>query len=301
MSPSSMSDDLRRAADVIRAADALLITAGAGMGVDSGLPDFRGPEGFWRHYPPLAELGLRFEQMANPTWFVRDPHLAWGFYGHRWNLYRATRPHAGFAILRRWAEAKPGGYFVFTSNVDGQFQAANFAAERIVECHGSLRHRQCVSPCGDAIWESEGEVDVNAETIRARDPLPRCPRCRGLARPNVLMFGDGHWVAHRTDEQYAAMRSWLRGVGKVVVVECGAGTAVPTVRLTSQRVAAQLGTRLVRINLREADVAAREIGLAMGALEALQRIDQLLVDSSLALNRSSRLTSSPSSPPLGSP
>ena len=47
----------------------LLVTAGAGMGVDSGLPDFRGTEGFWRSYPPLAELGLRFEEVANPAWF----------------------------------------------------------------------------------------------------------------------------------------------------------------------------------------------------------------------------------------
>src|SRR5438477_10490343 len=102
---------LERAAAALASADALLIGAGAGMGVDSGLPDFRGPEGFWRHYPAFRARELRFEQMANPAWFRRDPHLAWGFYGHRWNLYRATEPHEGFAILRRWAEAKAGGHF----------------------------------------------------------------------------------------------------------------------------------------------------------------------------------------------
>src|ERR1700744_4508975 len=90
---------IARAAGWIRNADALLITAGAGMGVDSGLPDFRGNEGLWRAYPAIARLGLRFEQLANPSWFNRDPHLAWGFYGHRLNLYRATIPHDGFSIL----------------------------------------------------------------------------------------------------------------------------------------------------------------------------------------------------------
>jgi len=64
--------------------------AGAGMGVDSGLPDFRGDEGFWKAYPPMAKLGIRFSSMANPRWFESDPELAWGFYGHRLNLYRAT-------------------------------------------------------------------------------------------------------------------------------------------------------------------------------------------------------------------
>ncbi|KFE66366.1 hypothetical protein [Hyalangium minutum] len=58
--------ELRRAAEAIRSADALLIGAGAGMGVDSGLPDFRGNEGFWKAYPAYAKLGLDFASMANP-------------------------------------------------------------------------------------------------------------------------------------------------------------------------------------------------------------------------------------------
>jgi NAD-dependent SIR2 family protein deacetylase len=59
--------NIERAAKALNDADALLITAGAGMGVDSGLPDFRGPEGFWRAYPAVAKLGLNFEQIANPS------------------------------------------------------------------------------------------------------------------------------------------------------------------------------------------------------------------------------------------
>src|SRR5262249_3627519 len=61
------------AARLLAAADALLLTAGAGMGVDSGLPDFRGTEGFWKAYPPYEKLGLRFESLANPEWFDSDP------------------------------------------------------------------------------------------------------------------------------------------------------------------------------------------------------------------------------------
>src|SRR5579859_3296851 len=108
------SDNVRRAAEVIDAADALLFTAGAGMGVDSGLPDFRGNDGFWRAYTPLRALSLSFSTMAHPEWFRRDPALAWGFYGHRLALYRATRPHHGFNLLRAWAK-RAGEHFVFTS------------------------------------------------------------------------------------------------------------------------------------------------------------------------------------------
>ncbi len=72
---TDMENSYLQAAEAIRAADALLIGAGAGMGVDSGLPDFRGPEGFWRAYP--AFRGRRFEEISNPVWFQRDPEQAW--------------------------------------------------------------------------------------------------------------------------------------------------------------------------------------------------------------------------------
>src|SRR6476620_7058110 len=105
---------LERAARAISGADALLIAAGAGMGVDSGLPDFRGNEGFWRAYPALAKANLNFAEVASPRTFEQDPSLAWGFYGHRLELYRKTVPHAGFHILQRWAERMPLGTRVFT-------------------------------------------------------------------------------------------------------------------------------------------------------------------------------------------
>ena len=84
---------------------------------------------------------------------------------------------------------KPGGCFVFTSNVDGQFHKAGFDPQRIVECHGSIHHLQCVENCTSDIWPAgDLSVEVNLETIRATPPLPECEQCAGLARPNILMF-----------------------------------------------------------------------------------------------------------------
>ena len=74
-----MDELLKRAAELIRSADALVISAGAGIGVDSGLPDFRGAEGFWRAYPALQASGMSFYDVASPETFDRDPELAWGF------------------------------------------------------------------------------------------------------------------------------------------------------------------------------------------------------------------------------
>ena len=96
-------------------------------------------EGFWKAYPPMKHLGLRFEQMSNPSWFSRDPKLAWGFWGHRIKLYRETVPHRGFQILLNLAKEKEeskSGYFVYTSNVDGSYVKAGFPEEKVLECHG---------------------------------------------------------------------------------------------------------------------------------------------------------------------
>lgn len=272
-------EKIRAAAEAIIAAEALLVCAGAGMGVDSGLPDFRGSQGFWNAYPPYKKLGLDFYDLANPEWFAADPALAWGFYGHRLNLYRQTVPHPGFALLRKWAAARPGGYFVFTSNVDGQFQKAGFDVERMSECHGSLHHLQCQAGCSDRIWPAgDSAIAVDGETMRARPPLPLCPDCGRLARPNVLMFGDGDWLPQRSREQQLRFQRWLASSGarNMIMIECGAGTAVPSVRRLSEQLLSRPGTRLVRINAREADVPSGQVGLAGGAMSVLKKIGEFI-------------------------
>lgn len=264
-----------RARAAIRSADALVFAAGAGMGVDSGLPDFRGPEGFWRAYPPFRALGLRFENLANPEWFERDPALAWGFYGHRLALYRRTPPHAGYARMRRWAEAKPGGAFVFTTNIDGHFAQAGFGDEAILEYHGSLGWLQCLRACGVGLFSSAPFApEVDEATFRSTGALPRCPSCGALARPNVLMFGDWGWDASRQQEQARRLEAWLaeRPAARIAVVECGAGTAIPSARRFGETLQRQ-GATLVRVNPREPEGPRGTISLAMGAADALAAID----------------------------
>lgn len=268
---------LDSAADAVSHAEALLITAGAGIGVDSGLPDFRGNEGFWRAYPPMQHLGISFMEMANPIWFRRDPELAWGFYGHRLSLYRVTEPHDGFRILRDWGESMPHGFFVFTSNVDGQFQKAGFDHDHIVECHGSIHHLQCTNHCAE-ITRCGDEIEVDSATFRATPPLPRCPACSALARPNVLMFNDWGWLPERSAAQERRFADWIGALGdaRLAIVEVGAGTAVPTVRMTSEQLAHRPGAILIRINLRQPQVPGDHLGVALGGLEALRGIEARL-------------------------
>lgn len=264
----------QHAADVINEADALIITAGAGMGVDSGLPDFRGTEGFWQAYPALGKARLHFQDIANSSAFRAHPHLAWGFYGHRLNLYRRTVPHEGFAILQRIGESMPEGMFVFTSNVDGQFQKAGFSGKNVHECHGSIHHLQCLDGCMADIWSADDfhpEIDEASGLVIS--DLPRCPYCGEVARPNILMFGDGGWLSHRSELQEANLNAWLRKIHRPVVIEIGAGQSIPTVRRFGE---ARNGF-LIRINPTEPDLNGLAcIGFRMGGLEVLREIEGAL-------------------------
>lgn len=271
------SDTFQRAAQLLREAQALVITAGAGMGVDSGLPDFRGDHGFWNAYPMYQRLGINFVGAANPAHFEADPAFGWGFYGHRTNLYRQTVPHRGFHILRDWAERFDLDCFVITSNVDGQFQKAGFREDQILEVHGSIHHLQCLTPCGHAIWDNHEEIPVDFETMRAGQ-IPHCPHCGGVARPNILMFGDYSWLPDRTHGQEMRCDMFLdqhRGK-RVLVVEMGAGSAVPTIRYTSERLGSFAGITVARINPREPQIRSPHLSIACGALEGLEGIETAL-------------------------
>ncbi len=245
---------IQQARTYIQEADTIIITAGSGMGVDSGLPDFRGNKGFWKAYPPMKNLGLGFQEIANPKWFDTDPKLAWAFYGHRLNLYRDTTPHEGFYLLLDFVQKKHNDYFIFTSNVDGQFQKAGFSHEKIVEIHGSIAHWQCSKDCNKDIWKAEEKrVEIDMNKFESLD-IFECTSCGKIARPNIYMFGDYYWNNKRTNKQLEKMNQWLKSIKnkKLAIIEIGAGTEIPTVRAYGERIAKKYyKAKLIRINPRD--------------------------------------------------
>ena len=218
--------------------------------------------------------------MANPAWFNKNPQRAWGFYGHRLNLYRETKPHEGFDILLKWSQNRR--YFIYTANVDGAFQKAGFSSDRIVECHGSIHHVQYVNTQrSDEIWSADDiEVNIDHKTVMAAEPLPR--RNGHLLRPNILMFGDWDWLSDRSDRQMERMNDWVmegHDFSKSVVIEMGAGKVIPTTRYKSEAFQ-KAGASLIRINPRDFDGPRGTISIAKGAKEGLCLIDDQLTISS---------------------
>lgn len=272
-SDETIEEKYQRAAQAIREADGLLIAAGAGMGVDSGLPDFRGKEGFWRAYPALGKVKIDFQSIASPEAFQRMPHRAWGFYGHRLNLYRDTVPHDGFRLLQEMGAKLQHGAFVYTSNVDGQFQKAGFPENKVCEIHGSIHYMQCMNNCFFT-WAADNfypEIDV--EQCRLTSPLPVCPSCLELARPQIMMFNDWSFIMDRVEHQQRQFETWNAQVKNLVTIEIGAGTNLPSIRRF-----AEFSNKgfLIRINPTDARISRaynkEGVSLPVGALEGLQAI-----------------------------
>ena len=118
---------------------------------------------------------------------------------------------------------------------------------------------------------------MDAATMRA-EHLPACRNCRRVARPNILMFGDGAWLPGRSSAQARRLEAFLEAHGEkgLVVVELGAGTAVATIRHLSERLGRRPGATVIRVNPREADIRAPHLSIAAGALEAIRGIDRAI-------------------------
>jgi NAD-dependent SIR2 family protein deacetylase len=240
-------------------ADAVLIGSGAGMGVDSGLATFRGSRaGVW---PMLEAAGLSYEDICNAKWFVDDPRLAWSFWNFCINAYKGTKPHQGYDFAREIANRAILGAFAFTSNIDGHWLESGWDSNCLVEVHGSVKWMQC-SQCSHPEWETSADLSLqlqeDVETHRLQGELPTCPSCGAVARPCVQMFGkDSCFSKRRRRQQVTRYDDWLKklesrsdkGSIRLVCLEIGCGTTVPTVRKELTDVLKRFpGARLIRLN-----------------------------------------------------
>jgi NAD-dependent deacetylase len=156
-------------AELVRTHQPCVVLTGAGISTESGIPDFRSPTGVWRMYDPM--------EYATIDAFHADPAKVWDFYGKRLSALADAQPNDGHRALadlerRGWIDA------LVTQNVDGLHSRAG--SRTVVEVHGSIRTARCL------VCDST----VPFEEALALLPVPHCPSCRSVLKPDVVMFGE---------------------------------------------------------------------------------------------------------------
>lgn len=214
-----------RATEFLTRAEAVLVLAGAGMGVDSGFDTFRSKDGSYTKE--------EYVNQARHAIFEEDPDKAWRWHGPMLEKFRTVPPHQGYGKLLDICNVV-GNYFVCTSNIDGAFLKSGFPCARVFEAHGSVHVWQCVdSKC------NRSHEPWPAGTIDLDRGLPQCKNCGGLARPNVAFFDDGLGRNARTfntryiEPQKAWFANWLKHLiaRRIVIVELGCGVSEHSLRM----------------------------------------------------------------------
>jgi NAD-dependent deacetylase len=160
----------------------ILVITGAGVSAESGIPTFRGKEGYWRKLDPA--------KLATPEAFARDPELVWVWYRERRLRIRNARPNAGHKAIARLAH-KAEEFLLVTQNVDDLHTRAGLSAEKMVQIHGDIFTTRC-SSCDFS--RRARPRSPGCDTLGGQDHddvrPPRCPKCDALMRPGVVWFGE---------------------------------------------------------------------------------------------------------------
>ncbi len=275
----NMETLLQKTAQLIKYADAVAIFAGAGMGVDSGLEQYRGDDGLWTRSLIINGKPINYYDLMNPKAFKDQPELAWGLIGHLMEKYNSIKPHPGFFILKELLLQKE--YFIVTSNTDQQFQKTGFSASKIFEFHGSVFNIQCGERIECGIWKTP-DIKLEPESIIANPPFPVCPDCNSYCRPNVHLFEDESFVPDNSAEQQFRYMEWRDKIESecrsIIALEVGAGKTIPTIRRYAERF---VGVKypLIRINPHDSETdRANHISIPMNAQDYMTNIQNISND-----------------------
>ncbi|MFP4613400.1 MAG: SIR2 family NAD-dependent protein deacylase [Spirochaetaceae bacterium] len=223
-----MSDEVRRFAELVSAAERVAGFTGAGISTESGIPDYRGKGGIWNRFQPVY-----FDE------FLNDPEkrrLYWQRKADVWPAVRDAEPNAGHRFFVDLCRAgKLLG--VVTQNIDGLHEKSGLPRELVVNLHGNTRETTCLS-CSYRVDSEEIFRDLDLDT-----GAPRCPQCGGLLKPDTISFGqqlDGDRIARA--EEIARECDCMVAAGSTLIVYPAA--AIP-------EIAVRNGARLLIVTLSE--------------------------------------------------
>ena len=201
----------------------LTVITGAGISAESGIPTFRGEEGYWtvgsRNYHP--------EELATQSAFRRMPNEVWAWYLYRRGVCRQADPNPGHLALVTLEERFGERFRLITQNVDGLHLRAGNSLERTYQIHGNINYMRCTIPCTTNLYpipETMPPKAKGASLTQAEQMLLRCPRCNAPTRPHVLWFDEVY------DEAYFRFHSSMTvaaHTGLLIVIGSSGATNLP--------------------------------------------------------------------------
>ncbi len=218
------------------------VLSGAGISTDSGIPDYRGPNGLWTRNPD-------YEKLVTIGYYLADPEIR----RHSWLMRREMsaldpQPNAAHRAIAALSESGAAAVRVITQNIDGLHQAAGMPARKVLELHGTARTVVCTQ-CGARTPVSDAFARIDAG-----EPDPPCLECGGILKTATVMFGEA------LDPDVLAAAA---AIAKACTVMFAVGTSLqvyPAAGLAA--IAADSGARLVIVNAEPTpydDMAAKVI------------------------------------------
>lgn len=219
-----------------------VVLTGAGISAESGIPTFRGKEGYWtvgsKEYFP--------QQLATYGMFVEYPEVVWNWYLYRRGVCRAAKPNAGHEAVVELERLLRYRFRLITQNVDGLHVQAGNSHERTYHIHGNIDSARCADNCHDDIWQLPQQIGLGKQrgsTLTQEECSHlRCPECNGWARPHVLWFDEYY------NEEHFRFQSSLEAAKRaemLIVVGTSGATTLPNLVAET---AARRGAFLVDLN-----------------------------------------------------
>ena len=236
----------------------VFVLTGAGVSAESGIPTFRGKDGYWRNLDPT--------KLATPEAFARDPQLVWDWYRERRQRIRNAQPNAAHEAIARLAQ-RTDEFLLVTQNVDDLHARAGVAAEKMVQIHGDIFVTRC-SRCEFERHEYEQEHEHG---------LPKCPDCHARVRPGVIWFGE-----QLSRNQLERVENFLDGGACDVVIVAGTTATFGYIIDWALR-GSRNGAELIEVNPEETPLSriATRLVREPAAIVLPRIVDQLIASRSM--------------------
>lgn len=167
----------------------ITVMTGAGISAESGIPTFRGPDGYWT----IGSANYRPTEMATNNMFRQNPREVWKWYVYRRSICNAAEPNAGHHAVVQMEKSLGDQFHLVTQNVDGLHLRAGNSEEKTYQIHGSLAFIRCWDECSPELFRfPEGIANKEKGDDLTDDEwnLLVCPKCGKMARPHVLWFDE---------------------------------------------------------------------------------------------------------------